>query len=289
MEFRGYGVTKIIYLRNHSPIDRQAMIQSMIFPNLPTMAQSIAVVLPVYNEEHRFQYVQEGISQIKKLFRDANMNGRIYLIDDGSKDATEKLLTELIQNDIDTVQIVSSHHPIEMKSLRRNTKKAGTLLEAFWSIHADVLVFVDADNSFSIEDISGCIQMMQAGYYDVVFGTKDFTAQSRPLNRKVLSWVKRLLTRPLLPAGVSDAQTGLKAFRRQAIDAISPHLHEELGYALDLEIVYVCKKMKLRVAQVPVTCIDREGSHIRILRDSLQYLRSIVHVFLLHRRFEEKS
>jgi hypothetical protein len=59
---------------------------------------------------------------------------------------------------------------------------------------------------------------------------------------------------------------------------------EEFGLAVDLEMMFLAKKLRLRVLQLPVDCIDRDGSHVDVRRDSMRFMRSLVGIWLLDRR-----
>ena len=39
--------------------------------------------------------------------------------------------------------------------------------------------------------------------------------------------------------------------------------------------MYYAKKLNYRVLQLPVKCIDREGSHVDIIKDSISYIKNI--------------
>lgn len=49
-------------------------------------------------------------------------------------------------------------------------------------------------------------------------------------------------------------------------------------------MMFIAKKLKLRVLQLPVECIDRDGSHIEVWRDSVRFMRSLVDIWRLDRR-----
>lgn len=66
------------------------------------------------------------------------------------------------------------------------------------------------------------INVVQQGYYDVVIGTKDMTAENRSLLRSVVSFGKRVISRPFLPTGVVDSQTGLKVMSSVAVKRMFP-------------------------------------------------------------------
>ena len=79
----------------------------------------------------------------------------------------------------------------------------------------------------------------------------------------------------MLPHGVYDSQTGLKAMKASAAKFIMPYLSNKRGLAIDLELMYYAKKLNYRVLQLPVKCIDREGSHVDIIKDSISYIKNI--------------
>ncbi len=72
-----------------------------------------------------------------------------------------------------------------------------------------------------------------------------------------------LLTRFLLASGVQDFTCGFKAFRREAAQEIFQHVTLE-RWAFDAEVVVIAQEMGLRLAQLPVTWHNEDGSKVRI-------------------------
>ncbi len=105
---------------------------------------------------------------------------------------------------------------LEVHQVEQNTRKAGLFIEGMKNVSSDYYVFVDADNSFRIEDIARLLTIAQEGYYDIVVGTKDLTIEDRGAVRRFMSFGKRNLTRFFLPKGVTDSQTGLKIINRRS-------------------------------------------------------------------------
>lgn len=274
-EFGGFGMIKLFKWNKDYPEKLLEELNMMRHPEYPSGKTDIAVIIPVYNEESRINFVADFVIELKKFLELAFLNTRIYFVNDGSKDNTEILIRE-ISNKINTnSETIFDKFVFNAKELEQNTKKAGTYIEGIKSIEADILLFVDADNSFFIEDISLMINIIRKGYYDIVAGTKDLTAEKRPLIRKILSFGKRTLTKNMLPKGVYDSQTGLKAIKASSAKFILPYLSRSRGLAIDLELMYYAKKLNFRVLQLPVKCIDRDGSHVDVIKDSLSYLKNI--------------
>ncbi|WP_025718343.1 glycosyltransferase [Paenibacillus sp. 1-18] len=286
VQITGIGRLRLLFWQANDNEEMLSEIQSLLYPEYSAKGQHIAFILSVYNEEQRFVHVEAFAERLQAFIRSHIIEGSIYLIDDGSHDGTNTLIRALkATTDLSVNRINQNLSPlIQTKELGRNTRKAGTYLEGMRTIGADYYVFVDADDSFFIEDIAKMINVVRQGYYDVVIGTKDMTAENRSLLRSIVSFGKRMVSRPFLPTGVVDSQTGLKVMSSVAVKRMFPHLKEQLGLALDLEMMFIAKRLQLRVMQLPVKCIDRDGSHIHVWKDSIRFLRSIIDIWRLDRR-----
>jgi len=277
----GFGQLRILNYRREYPEQLVENVNKLMHPEYPVGASDIAIIMPVYNEETRFINVLNFYEKITKLCEESFVNATVYFVNDGSKDRTQELIDQIIKKVNDDTQTISNIAFANAQQLQANTRKAGTYIEGIKSIRADILLFVDADDSFRIDDIAKMINIIREGYYELVVGTKDMTAENRPPLRKLMSFGKRQLTKTLLPEGVYDSQTGLKAMNAISANHILPHLNVTTGLAIDLEILNIAKKYRLRTLQIPVECIDQEGSHVDIIKDSISFIKNIVKI---HRR-----
>ncbi len=252
------------------------LLNTLIDPDFASEIFKLSVIVPLYNEGERFEHVLNFADKLNNFLEESYRNSKIYFINDGSIDDTKKLTNKLLKRFTEKSSYISDFGFLGLKDLEKNTRKAGTYIEGIKSVEGDIIIIVDGDDSFFIEDIAKIVNILRAGYYDVVAATKDKSAENRPFIRKCLSFAKRCITKPLLPKGVYDPQTGLKGLRGEAAKYILPHLSVTRELAIDLEMMYICKQLNFRTIQLPVRCIDREGSHINILKDSFKYLVNIV-------------
>lgn len=284
VRLQGWGQTRVLPWRPEYPEQLLESLQSLVHPEYPARKNDVAIILPLYNEASRFQNVANFVEKLQRFIDTAFLNASIYFVNDGSKDETPELLKVIAARLNQSMEVVQKSAFFTVASLEKNTRKAGTFIEGIATIQADVLVFVDADDSFLVDDIGRMVNLIRDGYWDLVVGTKDETAEDRPLVRRMMSWAKRRLTRHLLPQGVYDSQTGLKAMTQTAARKILPFLHVEAGLAVDLEILYLAKKLRFRALQLPVACIDRDGSHVDLVKDSINFLKQIVRIPQLHKK-----
>ncbi|WP_374019390.1 glycosyltransferase family 2 protein [Paenibacillus thiaminolyticus] len=288
IRIRGVGRISLIQWKENYRSKLLLEIQRLFHPEFLSEGPHTAFILSVYNEEERFKHVRRFCERLQAFIRTHLIEGSIYLIDDGSEDRTLEMLEGIERETNLTVGRINEDviPLVNARKLGRNTRKAGTYLEGMRTIEADYFVFVDADDSFSIEDIARMINIVKMGYYDIIIGTKDNSAKNRSWLRFWISLCKRIVSKPFLPEGVIDSQTGLKVMSAVAVRRMFPHLKEEFGLAVDLEMMFIAKKLKLRVLQLPVECIDRDGSHIVVWRDSVRFVRSLVDIWRLDRRIK---
>ena len=279
----GYGPVRILHFRKEYPEQILEGIEGLLHQEYPTERKDIALILPVYNESERIENVYNFLQKLRLLMEEAFLNSTIYFVNDGSSDNTPQLIDRLIKKENEDVEILHKNPFFSIRNLSENTRKAGTYIGGIQQIKADILVFADADDSFIIEDIAKMINILREGYYDMVVGTKDLSAENRPLIRRIMSFAKRLVTKNLLPEHVYDSQTGLKALNSVCARHILQHLHADTGLAVDLEMLHLAKKLRFRVLQLAVTCIDREGSHIDIVRDSINFIKNIIRIPRMNR------
>lgn len=271
----GLGATKVLEYRNRYKSSILLYSQSLIHPEYPGKKHDIAIIVPVFDEEQRFQNILNQTAKLQKLIEDSFINSSIYFVNDGSQDDTLNLLNKMIDVKKEEVHIVEKSPLFSAHNLIVNTRKAGTYIDGLKNVDAEYIFFLDGDDSFIMEDVAKMINILQDGYYDFIVGTKDMTAEDRKPIRKFMSFVKRILTRRLLPYGVRDSQTGLKGMTSIVAKTLLNNMHVQNGLAADLEMLYLAKKYRFRVLQLPVTCYDREGSHINIIKDSIMFIKAI--------------
>ena len=240
---------------------------------------SVAVLIPVFNEATRIHLVEMLIQKLCTAFAERAEPVAIVFVNDASTDETELLLEQMIARQqrnpgkIRLAQIV----------LPANTRKAGIYLVARQQIVADYYLFIDADDSFAMADVLQMLHLVQQNHYDLVVGCKPVATANTAWARTAIRFANRLLAQPLLPAGITDAQTGLKVFRRHVVDTAFAGVKARHGFAADLVVLHAAKQLGCRTRQYVVQCIHRDRSHVNILQDSTHHLRVIARLYLTQR------
>ncbi len=205
----------------------------------------VLVIVPTYNERESLPVIISGI-------RHAEPDVHILIADDNSPDGTGEVADGLSAQD-------------HFVHVLHRTVKAGlgaAYLDAFgWakSNGYDVVVEMDADGSHRPVDLTKILDALTNN--DVVLGSrwiKDGRVVNWAKGREVLSRGGNLYTRMWLGIGIHDATGGFRAYRMSALDVMNTDQVESQGYCFQVDMAWRAVKANLRVAEVPITFVERE-------------------------------
>ena len=205
----------------------------------------VLVIVPTYNERESLPVIISGI-------RHAEPDVHTLIADDNSPDGTGEVADGLSAQD-------------HLVHVLHRTVKAGlgaAYLDAFgWakSNGYDVVVEMDADGSHRPQDLTKILDALTNN--DVVLGSrwiKDGRVVNWAKSREVLSRGGNLYTRMWLGIGIRDATGGFRAYRMSALDVMNIEEVESQGYCFQVDMAWRAVKANLRVAEVPITFVERE-------------------------------
>ncbi|MFH1424474.1 MAG: glycosyltransferase family 2 protein [archaeon] len=200
------------------------------------MSEKLAFVIPAYNEEKTLGLT---LDDVKKNFPKAE----IFVVDDGSADKTREIAKS------------KKVHVLQHVINRGLGAALGTGIIAAIAYKADYIVTFDADLQHTGKDVNRLIEPLKKGKADVSLG-------SRFLDKKDLEMmpaVKRIgnstltgITNILAGTKVTDSQSGLRGFTRQAAEKLMIICDK---YEVSSEIIYELGKKHLRIVEVPIKAI----------------------------------
>lgn len=205
----------------------------------------VLVVVPTYNE-------RENVVLITRAIREAEPEIDILVADDNSPDGTGEVADQLAASDSN------------IKVMHR-TLKAGlgaAYLSAFeWAKTNgyDVVVEMDADGSHRAQDLTKILDKLTDN--DVVLGSRwvpQGSVVNWPKSREILSRGGNLYTRIWLGIPIKDATGGFRAYRMTALEKMSLAHVESQGYCFQVDMAWRAIKAGLRVAEVPITFVERQ-------------------------------
>ncbi|MEM0360840.1 MAG: glycosyltransferase family 2 protein [Candidatus Diapherotrites archaeon] len=201
----------------------------------------LVITIPAFNEEKTIAKVIEEIP--KKIAGIDKIE--IIVVDDGSTDKTAQIAKRLNA-------IVVRH------ACNRGLAKAfKTGLDAALECGADIIVNTDADFQYNQKQVPLLIKPILEGKADIVLGSRfKGHIEEMPASKR---WGNILATKIVnFVAGckVSDAQTGFRAFSREA--ALRMNISSDFTYTQ--ESLLIASEYNLKIAEVPVDFRKRADS-----------------------------
>ena len=219
----------------------------------------LSVIVPVYNERVT---VAEVIRRIRAV--DVPVDVEVIVVDDGSSDGTDKVLTALADS---TVRVIT--HPV-------NKGKGAAIRTGMASARGDLLLIQDADLEYDPEDWPRLLEPVLRGKARVVYGSR-FTGER--MNMLPLHWIGNrflsLVTNLLYSSTMSDMETCYKLFDRQVLEGITI---ESDKFDFEPEITAKVLRRGFRIYEVPISYAGRELSEGKKItwRDGIGALRALI-------------
>ena len=166
---------------------------------------NISVVVPLFNEEESLPELHAWIVRVMNAH---SFTYEVIFIDDGSKDASWKIIESLCAQD-------SSVYGIKFQ---RNYGKSAALQVGFEKATGEVVVTMDADLQDSPDEIPELYRMIMQEDFDVVSGWKKkrYDPITKTIPTKLYNWAARRLT----GIHLHDFNCGLKAYKLAVVKSI---------------------------------------------------------------------
>lgn len=216
-------------------------------------AVRLSVVIPAFNEALRLPRTLEDV--LAYLARQP-YGAEVIVVDDGCTDDTARLVREWSSPAV-PLRLIA--HPDG-----RNHGKGATVRLGMAQAVGAYRVFMDADNSTTLEHVERFWPHFEAGY-DVVIGSRDVAGANIVVRQ---SWYKELggklgnlIIRLLAAPGIADTQAGFKAFTARCIEDILPHLTID-RWGFDVELLVAARCRGFRVKEVPIVWRNHAASTV---------------------------
>lgn len=215
-----------------------------------------SIVIPAYNENERI-----GAS-LEKVLAHAEKRGwdaEIIVVNDGSRDNTSEIVAKY----------TARHPEVRLIENPGNRGKGYTVRNGMLNAQGEILLFTDADLSSPIYEAEKLFDALRHGA-DVAIGSRwlqrELQTERQPLYRQLFGRIFNILLRLILGLKEKDTQCGFKAFTRLAAQEIFPRQHIE-RWGFDPEIIFLTKKLGLKLAEVPVEWAHDDRSKINPVTD----------------------
>lgn len=233
-----YGVSALWTWRPAHPLPRAGATAG------PPSGKKI-VVVPTYNEAQNVERLIDAVLGQGPDFE-------LLIVDDGSPDGTGDLVARRAARE------PRLHLLSRAGKLGLGTAYVDGFAEAL-RLGAQLVIQMDCDLSHDPDTLPLLVEAAREA--DVVIGSRYVLGGETvgcSWSRRLASRGMSLACRALLGIPVRDVTGGFKCWRREALQSLLREEVRSRGYAFQIEMNYLCWRAGYRVAEVPVTFVNRQ-------------------------------
>lgn len=203
-----------------------------------------AIVIPTYNERENVLAICEAVL--------AQMDARIWIVDDDSPDGTGDLADEL----------ASKESRVRVLHRRGRPRGLGPAYRDGFvqALSEDVDFVMQMDADFSHDPAMVPVLRQAAEEADLVLGSRYVEGggtQDWSLLRRFISQGGSTYARLILGMPIKDVTGGFKCWRASALRDLHPERVASTGFAFQIEMNHLALKSGMRVVEHPILFADR--------------------------------
>jgi hypothetical protein len=239
------------------------MSSSVSPPTIPLPALhealDVSVVLPCYNEADS---VGLCVTEALEAIRAAGLRGEVIVVDNNCTDGSAE-----------AARLAGARVVTESVAGYGSAIRAGIRASS-----ATVAVMADADCTYPLDRLAELVLPVLADEVDMMIGSRldASTLKSMPLLHRYLGTptITMLVRKGVGATGLSDSQSGFRAFRRETINGIGL---KSTGMEFASEMLIRATQYELRVNEIPFGYRERVGeSKLSTWSDGMRHLRLIL-------------
>jgi dolichyl-phosphate beta-glucosyltransferase len=242
---------------------------------------SLSIVLPAYNEAERIGPALDELFRYLITAHGLPHPIEVLVVDDGSTDATDALVEV-------RPEAAGSLAGISLRVLTvPHGGKGAAVRSGMLDAKGERIVFTDADMATPPDQLPLLVSALRDN--QVALGSRiqpdgsDMRA-TQPIYRRLLGKVFHLLASIWVVGPVKDTQCGFKGFTREAARDLF-ELQRITSIVFDVELIYLARRRRYRLAIVPIRWYDKRGSRMRAsARLALTVAWDLFRIPLIHQK-----
>ncbi|MFH1048938.1 MAG: dolichyl-phosphate beta-glucosyltransferase [Patescibacteria group bacterium] len=224
----------------------------------------LSVIIPVYNEEKR---IINTLGSVGNFLAKQKYISEVLVVSDGSTDRTIEVVRPFTAK-------IRNFRIIENKE---NHGKGYVTRQGMLEAKGERRVFMDADNSTSLNQVDRFLPFFEEGY-DVVIGDRDLKESKIAVHqsriKELLGDFGNFLIQILAVPGIEDTQCGFKVFSKKASERIFPKMTID-RWGFDIEALALANKFGFKIKTVPIVWINDPNSKVKLSG----YINTFVELF----------
>lgn len=241
--------------------------------NKKIIIKNFSIIIPLYNEAQR---VPSTLRIIKNFIKKNKVNIEIIFVDDGSTDESKNLIKNFLSG------IKKKKTKFRLISYKKNMGKGYAIIKGIKQSTYQWILTCDFDMSVlpsTIIDWSNkkFIDQKRCAY----LGSRKMKASHTKTlkTREFYGIFFNLLINMLFNIKVKDTQCGFKLYHFSYIKNIVPKLRS-FRYVHDIEIINNLINRNIKIKELPLKWVHRNGSKINLLKDPIKMILDLIKIKL---------
>jgi glycosyltransferase involved in cell wall biosynthesis len=227
----------------------------------------LSIIIPAHNEESR---LPRTLGQIFDFLKNQSYSYEVIIVENGSSDHTLEIAQEFALKYSNLI-VYQEQQPGKGNAVQQGMLKA----------QGQYRFICDADLSMPIAEIQNFIPPVLTDF-DIAIGSREAPGAIRynePSYRHLGGRAINLAIRLLILPGLNDTQCGFKCFSAEAAEAVFSQ-QTLTGWSFDIENLYIARRKKLRIKEIPIQWYYDPDSKVNAIRDALRMIGDIFRIHL---------
>lgn len=225
----------------------------------------LSIIIPCYNEESN---IGSTLDDVLNYLAHKSFSYEIIIVDDGSSDNTAAAAKRKALDFENFSIIINAENKGKGYSLRKGVPCA----------KGEIILFMDADNSTSIQEFDKFLPYFEQDYDAIIASRRlkgSVVGKSQPITRILLGQVYIFLSRLILNLKHRDLNCGFKAYKNAAAKKIFS-LQRLDRWAFDTELLFLINKYDMKVKEVPVRWVHKSTSKVSPIKDGIKSFLDLI-------------
>ena len=228
------------------------------------MSTFLSIIIPAHNEENR---LPDTLEQVTGFLAKQTFASEIIVVENGSNDKT-----------LEVAQTFATQHK-NIRVIQSERGKGAAVKRGMLEAHGELRFMCDADLSMPVEEIVKFIPSSLENFAIAIASreAKGAVRYNEPSYRHLGGRGINFIIQALILPGLNDTQCGFKCFRADVAQKIFS-LQTLNGWSFDIELLYLARKNKFRIAEIPIHWYHHPETKVSALRDAMQMIQDIFRI-----------